>query len=116
MSNAPTERIEVDFEIEEHCAHYRAFDLSAAAAQLLGYSCDVYGWSLKNLSSSAVATIDIYDSADGTGIPVFPIVIAANGVSAEWFGPNGVRFNNAVYANVTAGEIKGSILFRHVRH
>jgi hypothetical protein len=109
------QRIEVDFEVEEHHSNYRTFDLSSAAAQLLGFACDLYGWTLKNPSGSTAAVIDLYDSPDGTGTPVFPLTIPTSATLEAWFGPNGVRLNNALYANVTAGEVKGSVFYRHVR-
>lgn len=101
--------------VVERKVHYRAFDLNGAAMQLLGFSADIFGWALENPSGSVAASIDLYDSADGSGTVVFPIKLATNGVDTRWFGPNGVRFENALYANVTAGEVKGSVFFRHVR-
>ena len=96
-------------------AHYRTFDLNATTLLLLGFSANVFGWSLKNPSSSAAAAIDLYDSADGSGVPVFTLTLAASESVGDWFGPNGVWLKNAVYANVTSGEVKGALFYRHVR-
>ena len=101
--------------VTEHHAVYRTFDLNGTTLQLLGFSADIYGWSLENPSGSVAAAIDFYDSPDGTGPVVFPIKLASGIIDVKWFGPNGVRFNNALFANVTAGEVKGSVFYKHVR-
>jgi hypothetical protein len=105
----------IELEVTEHHARYRYFDLTTSALLLLGFSVDVYGWSLKNPSTSTAADIDLYDTPDGTGVPALPIQIPSSTTDTKWFGPNGVRFHNALYANVTTGEVKGSIFYRHVR-
>ena len=102
-------------EEEEHHVRYRYFDLNGTALLLVGFSVNVYGWSLKNVSTSTAADIDFYDGADASGVPALPIQIPASQTDTKWFGPNGIRFNNAVYANVTTGEVKGSLFYRHVR-
>lgn len=101
--------------VTERVVSYRAFDLNGVTLLLLGFSVDVYGWALENPSGSVAAAIDFYDSADGTGTSVFPIKLASSGTDTKWFGPNGIRFNNALFANVSAGEVKGSVFYRHVR-
>lgn len=105
----------VVIEEEEHHARYRYFDLNGTALLLLGFGVIVYGWSLKNVSTSTAADIDLYDGADSSGVPALPIQIPSSSTDTKWFGPNGVKFNNAVYANVTTGEVKGSLFYRHVR-
>jgi hypothetical protein len=106
---------EIELEVHEDHVHWRAFDLNAAGSALVVFAVDLYGWSLRNMSGAAAAVIDIYDGTDASGIPVFPLVIPANVTAEAWFGPNGVHMKNGVYANVTTGEIKGSILYKHLR-
>jgi hypothetical protein len=111
----PPNPVEVEIEVEEPKVHYRTFDLNGVTLQLLGFAVDMFGWALENPSGSVAAKIDIYDSPDGTGVPVFPLALATSAMDIKWFGPNGIRMNNAVYANVTAGEVKGSLFYKHVR-
>lgn len=99
----------------EHHARYRAFDLNGTGVVLLGFACDIFGWQLRNPSGSTAAVMDIYDGGDASGTVALPFNLPSNGNTEAWFGPNGIRFENGVYANVTAGEVKGSIFYRHVR-
>jgi hypothetical protein len=115
VAYTPPARIEVELEVEEPHVRYRAFDLNATTLQLLGFSVNLFGWSVRNPSGSVAAVMDIYDGADGTGVPVFTINLANSASDTKWFGPNGVRLNNALFANVTAGEVKGSLFYRHIR-
>ena len=110
-----TDIVQVELEVTEHHVRYRYFDLSTTSLLLLGFSVDIYGWSLKNVSTSTAADIDLYDGTDTSGVPALPIQIPSSSTDTKWFGPNGVRFHNAVFANVTTGEVKGSIFYRHVR-
>lgn len=106
---------EVEIEVRSDPAHYVTFDLSGTTKLLCGFSVIVYGWVLKNPSSSVAAAIDLYDTADGTGVPVFPLSLAASESIGDWFGDQGVWLKNALYANVTAGEVKGAVFYRHHR-
>lgn len=112
MSNVP-EGFEVP--VTEHHARYRQFDINATSLLLLGFASDIYGWSVSNPSGSVAASMDLYDGADSSGTPVLTIKLATSADDIRWFGPNGVRFSNACFANVTAGEVKGSLFYRHVR-
>jgi hypothetical protein len=91
------------------------FDLTGAGALVLGFSCYFLGWTLRNQSASTVATADLYDGADASGIVTFPLSIAAASHSHIWFGPEGVWLENGLYVNVGAQEVKGSVFFRHMR-
>lgn len=67
------------------------------------------GWSIKNLSAAATAELDIYNSGAAQGEIVFPVTLAANESSREWFGPNGVLFDSGLSINVAAGNIDGTL-------
>jgi hypothetical protein len=110
-----SEPVYIEAWLEEHHVRYLAFDLNASSRLLLGFAVDLYGWSLKNLSTSTAADIDLYDGTDTSGVAALPVQIPSSSTSTVWFGPNGVRFHNAVFANVTTGEVKGSLFYRHVR-
>lgn len=99
----------------EHHARYLTFDINATHMLLLGFASDFFGWSMSNPSGSVAASIDLYDGADGSGTPFLTVKLATSADDIRWFGPNGIRLNNALYANVTAGEVKGSVFYRHIR-
>jgi hypothetical protein len=110
-----SELSEFEVPVVEHHVRYRYFDVSSSSLLLVGFAVDVYGWSLKNVSTSTAADIDLYDGTDTSGVAALPIQIPASTTDTKWFGPNGVRFHNAVFANVTTGEVEGSLFYRHVR-
>jgi hypothetical protein len=110
-----SEQVIIEAWLEEHHVRYRQFDLTTSSLLLLGFAVDIYGWSLKNVSTSTAADVDLYDGNDTSGVAAIPLQIPSSTTDTKWFGPNGVRFHNAVFANVTTGEVKGSIFYRHVR-
>lgn len=109
MSIAP----EFELEVTQDPAHYIAFDLNGAGKALASFSVVVFGWAIRNMSASTLATADLYDGADTSGTLLLPWALASNAFDVKWFGPNGVWFKNGLYVNVTAQEIKGSIFYRH---
>lgn len=106
------EVLAVEVELYGRPVHHAEFDLSSAGQLLFGFSCDLIGWSIRNMSASTLATLDIYDGADTSGKVTVPLALAANTTDTKWFGDSGIRFKNAVYVNVTAQECKGSLWFR----
>jgi hypothetical protein len=70
------------------------------------------GWALRNESNSSPANIDIYDGADTSGVPTFPITLAANESVRDLFPQDGVGMLNAVYINVTSGQVGGSVIYQ----
>lgn len=91
------------------------FDLNGAGKALVQFSAKLGGFAIRNMSSSSTAAMDFYDGTDTTGNAIVPITLAANESTREYWWPGGVLFKNGVYANVTSGEIKGSIFYRHIR-
>ena len=106
---------EIDLEVHEEPAHWVNFDLNGTGKTVLGFSVKLLGWSIRNLSSTTLATLDIYDGTDTSGAVVFPITLQSNESSREWFWPGGVLLKNSVYVNVTAQEVKGALFYRHIR-
>lgn len=104
---------EIELEVTEDPAHHYQFDLNGAGLAVITFSVRFLGWSIKNASSTTLASLDIYDGTDTTGKPVFPINLAANETSRENFTGRGIWFKNAVYINVTAQHVTGSIFYRH---
>ena len=103
---------ELDIEVRGEPAHYVAFDLNGTGKVLVNYQVTLFGWAIRNVSSTTEATADIYDGTDTSGTVVIPANLAGNEVSVVWLGPNGVRFRNGLYLNVTAQEIKGCLFYR----
>jgi hypothetical protein len=106
---------ELEIEVAVEPAHHKYFDLNGAGAVQLGFSVVLYGYTLVNPSSSATAALNLYDGGDTTGNPIFPVTFAASESIGDWFGPNGIWLRNGLYANVTSGEVKGAVFYRHVR-
>lgn len=67
------------------------------------------GWSIKNLSSSAAAELDIYNSGSASGDVVFPVTLAGNESSREWFGPNGILLDSGLAVAVQSGSVSGAM-------
>jgi hypothetical protein len=106
---------ELELEVISEPAWPITFDLNGAGLMLANYAVVLFGWAVRNVSSGTEAKFDIYDGTDASGVPVFPVNLAGNETNREWFGPNGVRFRNGVYVNVTAQEVKGSVIVRRHR-
>jgi hypothetical protein len=88
------------------------FNVNASGKVLVGCSVWLIGWALRNESSSNPANIDIYDGADASGIPTFPITLAANESVRDLFPQDGVEMRNAVYINITSGQVGGSVVYQ----
>lgn len=107
---------ELELEFRADPAHYVYFDLSATGKALVAFSVVLYGYTLVNPSGAATAAINLYDGTDTSSAePILPLTFAVSESLSDWFGPNGILFKNGVYANVTSGEVKGSVFYRHVR-
>lgn len=106
---------EIDLEVHEEPVHWVNFDLNGTGKMMFNFSARICGWSIKNLSATTLAVMDIYDGTDTSGVVVFPVTLQSNESSREWFYPGGIVFHNGLYLNVTAQEIKGSILYRRHR-
>lgn len=88
------------------------FNLTTSGKVLVGCSVWLIGWALRNESEDDPANIDIYDGADASGVPTFPITLAANESVRDLFPQDGVNMLNAVYINVTLGQIGGSVIYQ----
>jgi hypothetical protein len=61
-------------------------------------------------TAGAVATIQIYDNASAaTGTLLDTIRLAANESAREWYGNDGIWFQNGVYVKIVAGTVEGSV-------
>jgi hypothetical protein len=72
-----------------------------------------YGFSFRETSGSATATIRIYDSDTATGDLLDSVQLAA-GESAREYYAAGVRAQNGIYVDVVSGAVEGSIRVERV--
>lgn len=102
---------EVEVEVTEEPAHWQNFDLNATGKMMFNFSVVLFGWSIRNISTTTEALLDIYDGTDTSGVVVFPVNLAGNETNREFWN-RGVLMRNGVYVNVTAQEVKGSLFYR----
>lgn len=110
----PAEELEIKVEWG-HPAQRVVFAATGTHLVLVQFGIDLVGWSLANTSSSVAANINILDGGDTTGEIVFPITLAANESIRDWFPEKGVWFNVGLTVNVTAGNVQGTVFYRHRR-
>ncbi|HVD03182.1 MAG TPA: hypothetical protein VNF75_03480 [Candidatus Dormibacteraeota bacterium] len=74
-----------------------------------------YGFSLRETTGAAAATVDIYDGG-GTGGTLVAALDLAQGASDQlWLGDNGVLMVQGIYLSVVAGSVRGAVYARRVR-
>ncbi len=72
-----------------------------------------YGFSLRETSGSAAATVRIYDGDTAAGALLDTIQLVA-GESAREFYPGGVRAQEGIYVDVVSGAVEGSVRVEQV--
>jgi hypothetical protein len=76
--------------------------MSAVDARLLGFS-------IRETTGAAAATIELRAGTDATGDLIIPINLGAGESAREWYGPDGVAFTGGLYLVRVAGTVDGSI-------
>jgi hypothetical protein len=74
-------------------------------AQAGGYC----GFSLRNTSSSATATVRIYDGTSAAGTLLDSIQLEVSESAREWYGSAGIQAQTGLYVDVVSGAVEGSI-------
>lgn len=69
----------------------------------------LYGFAVKNTSSSATAEVDFYDGQGSGGILIAGVTLAANESAREWWNRPGVTATNGVAVVWVSGSVSGSI-------
>lgn len=69
----------------------------------------VFGYSLAESTGAAGARVDLFSGTDATGVLALPIPLGAGMGVEEWFGPQGLWFENGLFCRLTAGAVIGSI-------
>ena len=67
------------------------------------------GFSFRETSGSATATIRVYDGTTAAGTLLDTIQLTAAESAREWYGPQGIRFTSGLYVDVVTGDIEGSV-------
>lgn len=76
-------------------------------AQVSG-KCILFGYSFRETSGAAGATIQLLNGADATGLEVVGVQLNPSGAARDWFGPQGIRTDVGIFPVVT-GSVKGAI-------
>lgn len=78
--------------------------------QLISNSAYISGVTL--IGGSAVSTVTLNDSTDGTGTDRISLKVAANTTYHIPFGEKGIKFDTAVYSTITGSGAVAYIYFR----
>lgn len=70
--------------------------------------CNYYGFSFRETSGSASATVRVHDSTDNSGGMLDTIQLAP-GESAREFYPGGIRAETGLFVDVVSGAVEGSV-------
>lgn len=77
-------------------------NLSASNGRLMGYT-------LRETTGAATATMYLRDGTDNTGDMLAAIQLAAGESRTDWFGPGGVNFGLGLFWDLVAGSVEGSV-------
>lgn len=69
----------------------------------------LFGYSVRETSGAAAATIVLRDGLDDTGELLAEIALPAGGSATVWLGPQGVAFVNGLHAQLVAGAVEGAV-------
>lgn len=69
--------------------------------------CILFGYSLRETSGAAVATVQFLNGADATGLEVAGIQLQPSGATRDWFGPQGIDTDVGIWPVVT-GAVAGA--------
>jgi len=101
----------------QHVAPIPHYTLAAPAVDVLMASGIVicFGWSVKE-TAGAAASFTIGDGLAVAGLDqVFPVALNANETNREWFGPQGIVFEQGLFFHAVAGALTGAVFFRAVK-
>jgi len=69
-----------------------------------------HGFSIRETSGSATATVVIYDNASGNSGPILDEIKLASGTALQAYYPGeGLRADFGIYVSVVSGAIEGSV-------
>lgn len=66
------------------------------------------GWSLRETSGAATATVRLLDGPDKGGALLAAVALAAGGTANQWLMPGGASYGAGVYVDIT-GSVEGVV-------
>ena len=84
-------------------------NVPTASASLISGRVLVFGYAVAETTGSATAALRLRDGTASSGTRILPIHLAANESVRDWFGPNGIVYQQGIYVEVVSGAIEGSI-------
>ena len=66
------------------------------------------GFSLRETSGAAVATVRVYDGTSAAGTLLESVSLTASESAREWYD-DGIRCDTGIYIDVVAGAVEGSV-------
>ena len=76
--------------------------LTTAAGALFGYS-------LRETTGAAAATVEVIDGGDNNARVLAEVVLGAGGSESVWMGPVGIEVGSGVRVHVVSGTVKGAV-------
>lgn len=67
-----------------------------------------YGFTIRE-TAGLEATVRIYDGTSAAGTLLDSVQLIADESAREWYGPQGVQYQNGIYVDVVAGTVEGSV-------
>lgn len=70
--------------------------------------CVLFGWSVRETTGAAGATVRVLNGGDATGLEVIAANLNPSGVARDWLGPQGIRTDVGIWP-VTTGTVAGTL-------
>jgi hypothetical protein len=100
---------EIDIDISLGGVKVLPVPVTAQDLGLLQGRGELCGWSLRETTGAATATVELQDG----GNPLGEIQMAAGAVSNAWFGNPGVEIRSQIFLHVVAGSVTGAVYARY---
>lgn len=84
-------------------------NIPTASAQIVNGRVLVMGYAVAETTGSATAALRLRDGTTSAGTRILPIHLAINESVRDWFGPNGIVYEQGIFVEVVSGAIEGSI-------
>lgn len=81
----------------------------AVSGQMLNGAALIFGWSFRETTNAAIATVELYDGTSTGGALITSITLAINESTRDLMGGNGLEILTGIYLNVVAGSVKGAV-------
>jgi hypothetical protein len=105
--------LEVDLELPSGVM--RALSVGApltSTLQLFSFSAELCGWSLRETTGSAGASVDLYTGEGTNGELIASIAVASGGMSAVISSHHAIWARRGIFVNVVSGSVTGVVYYR----